>query len=369
MTHFLHFYPYRVDQSEGGTLRLETARRATELLGPTEVQCFDRTRGEWEPIASVRHDRTDGAASASQLSRVKRIVFPHTLFESGRHPVHALAPKLQSLDQATIPVLHTSYLAPALTRLPRRRAVVDVYDLVWYAHHLEARRRSPHTPIRAAYAASVKVRENRVLSRALCLPVAGWADWKQLSPLGPPTAWCPTGLRAGHVVREESGTHLRIGFLGNFAHQATVDSALALLRSPAASCEAVEVILGGWQSNTRNELRGRGARLVGPVKRPEDFWRDIDVAVIPVDSGSGIKCKIAEAMLAGRGVVTTPLGAAGFDEVVREKLTVVSRVDRIDVDVCRRTRPVEPEVARRFAMDEAAGTYAAFLRAALEGAE
>lgn len=369
MTRYVHYYPYGVDRSEGGTLRLETSRRATELLGPTEVHYFDSTLGVWQAMQTRRRHGCDIAASAGRLSRAKRAVFPHTLFESCRRAVHALVPRLEALDRATVPVLHTSYLAPALIRLPQGRAIVDLYDLLWYAHQLEARRPSPYVPIRAAYAAAVRARENRLLSRALCLAVAGWTDWSRVRSLGPPAGWCPTGLRAGPVALNGVSDRLRVGFLGNFAHQATIDSALALLRSPVASCESAEVVLGGWQSSTRSELRGCRARVLGPVAKAEAFWANVDVAVIPVDSGTGIKCKIAEAMLAGRGVVTTPLGAAGFDEVVRENLTVVSRIDHIDLDVCRRARPPRREVARRFAMEEAVEAYAAFLQAAVEGVE
>jgi hypothetical protein len=154
---------------------------------------------------------------------------------------------------------------------------------------------------------------------------------------------------------------IRVGFLGNFAHQATVDSALALLRAPVADSISAEVVLGGWASDQRPEVQDRGATITGPVSRPEDFWRVVDVAVVPVESGTGIKCKIAEAMLAGRGVVTTPLGMAGFDPSSRLGVKVVSSIGEISETLCRSASPVPREIAVRFERHAAAARYRAFL--------
>ncbi|WP_445148142.1 glycosyltransferase [Baekduia sp. Peel2402] len=355
---FVHFYPFRPDRDQGGTLRLKTAVAATEPLGETTVVWFDAQAGRWT-ADPPRGEGTEPAVDGG----LKRRVFPHTLYESGRHAVAALSAAWDEFSQPndTI-ILHTSYLAPAIDARP---AVVDVYDLVWRGHEIDARQGPAHlAPVRASYALHVRRKEERALSRARGLVVAGWDDHQRLAHLAPPTTWCPTGMAANPAPARTAGGKLRIGFLGNFAHQATVDSATALLRAPVAHDDAVEIVLGGWESDRVEALQDTSAIVLGPVATPNDFWREIDVATIPVFSGTGIKCKIAEAMLAGRGVITTPLGAAGFSPDSRAGMTVVANLDELDSAACFRARSAtggaNPD---QFTVEAAAATYRAFLTA------
>jgi hypothetical protein len=357
---FVHFYPFRPDREQGGTLRLRTAVRATEPLGDTVVVWFDTTSGRWrtgEPDAGVD---LHGPAGSSGL---KRRVFPHTLFESGRHAVAALVDQWsEHVERGAVPLLHTSYLAPAIKAL-REAPVVDVYDLVWRGHEIDARSASlPLSSVRAAYAARTRHREEAALRQARALIVAGWDDHRRLEHLGRPSRWVPTGMSAEPVAPRHPDGRLRIGFLGNFAHQPTLDSAKALLASPAAQAPEIDVVLGGWESDRYPALRDAGAVVIGPVGTPADFWREVDAAVIPVFSGTGIKVKIAEALLAGRAVVTTPLGAAGFSPETRGAMVVVEQLPDLDAAACRAalTAP-RPDVAREFSLAATAAAYRDFL--------
>jgi Glycosyl transferases group 1 len=351
---FVHFYPFRPNWKDGGGLRLATAIRATRKIGTTNVAWFDEKAGEWTDLSETFAEHADATANSS-ASRIKRAIFPHTLFESGRRAIAALEQRaLFELDSGAIPVLHTSYLAPLLGALPPRSVVVDLYDLVWRAHQVEASRSILYGPLRYAYAKSVKVRESRWLNRARALPVAGWSDQQLVSCLNGASAWCPTGVLTEAVAPRPPDGRLRIGFLGSFYHQATLDSAVA-------KAQAVDVVLGGWGSDQRPELRKGGALTTGPVKRVEDFWATVDVAVIPVESGTGMKCKIAEALVAGKAVVTTPMGAAGFDPAIRRALTVVDNVTNLDEAVCRAARPAARDVTAKLGTAGAAATYHDFL--------
>ena len=357
---FVHFYPFRPDREQGGTLRLRTAVRATEPLGETVVVWFDITSRRWRADKPGEIPASHGLAVSGGL---KRRVFPHTLFESGRHAVAALVEQWSDhIEQGAVPVLHTSYLAPAIKALPEA-PVVDVYDLVWRGHEIDARSASlPLSTVRTLYAARARRREEVALRQARALIVAGWDDHRRLEHLHRPSRWVPTGISAEPVPSRPGDGRLRIGFLGNFAHQPTLDSAKALLASPAAQAPEIDVVLGGWESDRHPGLRDAGATVLGPVATPADFWREVDAAVIPVFSGTGIKVKIAEAMLTGRTVVTTPLGAAGFSPETRKAMVVVERLPDLDAAACHAAL-IAPklDVAGEFSLATTAGAYRDFL--------
>jgi hypothetical protein len=265
-------------------------------------------------------------------------------------------------------ILHTTYLGPlAQERAPwMRRVVLDAYDLVWRAHRIDARSGPPtYRLARRAYASTVRRREAASLRAADVVPVAGYRDWEWVRGVAPASGWCPTGMTAATAPPPPKGPNLRIGFLGNFAHQATVDSARALVDAPAARSGGVEVLLGGWASDRyAGELAGR-ATVVGEVAAAPDFWRHVDCAVIPVPSGAGMKCKISEALLAGRPVVTTPLGAEGFDPTARAGMRVAAGVGAITADLCREAAAAAPDPERLagLAREGAAETYRALITA------
>lgn len=346
---FVHFFPFRPDREQGGTLMLRTAVQATESLGDTTVAWFDAAAQRWRADAPEATPIADGPAATGGL---KRRIFPHTLFESGRHAVAALVGQwAEHVGPDTVPLLHTSYLAPAIGDLPDA-PVVAVYDLVWRGHEIDAEAaRLPLSAVRGAYAARVRRREEAALRRARGLVVAGWDDHRRLEHLGRPSCWVPPGIATEPVAPRRPDGRLRIGFLGNFAHQPTLDSANALLASPAARDPEVDVVLGGWESDRHPALREAGATILGPVATPADFWREVDAAVIPVFSGTGIKVKIEEALLAGRRVVTTPLGAAGFSPETRQAMVVVQRLPDLDAAACRSALDApSPDVADHFSL-------------------
>ncbi len=357
---FVHFYPFRPDREQGGTLMLRTAVQATEALGDTIVVWFDATSGRWRADEPGPAPVSHGPAAVGGL---KRRVFPHTLFESGRHAVAALIAQWgEHVEDGAVPLLHTSYLAPAIEALPEA-PIVDVYDLVWRGHQIDAHAVSPPlATVRAAYAARVRRREEGALRRARALLVAGWDDHQRLEHLGRPSLWVPPGLSVEPVAPRSPDGRLRIGFLGNFAHQPTLDSAKALLASPAARAPEIDVVLGGWESDRHPALAEAGAIVLGPVATPADFWREVDAAVIPVFSGTGIKVKIAEALVAGRTVVTTPLGAAGFSPETRSAMVVVERLPDLDAAACRAAlAAASPDVADAFSPETTAAAYRDFL--------
>lgn len=368
MTDWVHFYPFAPAGEHGGTLRLRTARDACAALGEQRLFWFDAVDGRWREDAPSEHRLESGSAGGQSL---KRKIFPSTLYESGRAAVAAFeTTDFDALIGGSANViLHTTYLGPLAQRRARwmDRVVLDAYDLVWRAHAIDGRTGPlPYRLARHIYSETVKRREAASLAAADVVPVAGYEDWLWARHRTRLSGWCPTGMTATPAPLASGDGPLRIGFLGNFAHQATLDSARALLAAPAAVAPDVEVVLGGWASDGLADDLGDRATVVGPVATAADFWSQVDCAVIPVPSGAGMKCKISEALLAGRPVVTTPLGAEGFDPTSRESMRVVSEVAQITPELCREAATATPDPARLTGLgrEGAAAIYRALIAAA-----
>ena len=58
------------------------------------------------------------------------------------------------------------------------------------------------------------------------------------------------------------------------------------------------------------------------VENAYDFVNTNDVCIVPLNSGSGIRLKILEAMAAGKLVITTTIGAQGIDYVDQKHLLI-----------------------------------------------
>jgi hypothetical protein len=127
--------------------------------------------------------------------------------------------------------------------------------------------------------------------------------------------------------------------------------------------------LAGLDSDTW--LTSDRALAMGTVEAIERFYERIHAAVVPVTNGSGMKCKLAEAVLAGRAVVTTPLGAAGYPPELRHALATVQSPASISADVVTRAVEAVSDDELRRAWDRrigrsgAAETYAGVLSAVM----
>jgi hypothetical protein len=340
---WIHFYPFPPVGDHGGTLRLRMAQLASAQLGEQSTFWFDAAKGGWR----------DDAAQTSDVGEItqpglKRRVFPSTLYESGRSAIKAF---LDADWSASVPsqanvVLHTTYLAPLLLG-PRpawmERAVIDVYDLVWRAHSIDSRLSSGPTGLaRRLYSRSVRRREMRAIAGADAAAVAGYEDWSYVRGSSALNAWCPTGLISQPRRTAASNEPPVIGFLGNFAHQPTIDSARLLLTCPAAATGDVKIMLAGWESGRFASEFSDRAEILGPVESPADLWHRVDCAVIPVQTGAGMKCKISEALLAGCPVITTALGAEGFPPEVRRMMHVVENLSEVSSRLCRSIDKPDP---------------------------
>ena len=110
--------------------------------------------------------------------------------------------------------------------------------------------------------------------------------------------------------------------------------------------------------------------VLGELDRAEDFYAEVDCVVAPVVGGSGMKVKLAEAVLAGRPVITTPLGAAGYPSGVSRFFTVIEP-SAIDLAAVHRAVAGFDAVAARDALEAELGWDAATSRyaAAVDAAD
>lgn len=339
---FVHLYPFAPRGRDGGTLRLLGALEASEGVGETELHWFDPREGRWRGpwgIDDARRAVAEPVAGRVAPASVKRRLFPSTLWEAGRRPRAALGAHRSrlGLGPGAALFLHTSYLAPLTASLAGERvpALVDVYDLVWRAHANDARQAGGAMGLlRSAYSRSVRAREQPALARASTAVVAGYEDCSLLRATVPEASWIPTPTPVRHVPMSEAGETLAVGMIGNFEHISTRQSAERVLASPLARDPAVRLVFAGRGSRGAVSP-GPGVEVLGELREAEDFYARVQCVVAPVTGGSGIKCKLGEALLAGRGVITTELGAAGYPPELRRHLAVCDPA-AIDASTVRR---------------------------------
>ncbi len=298
-------------------------------------------------------DKPRSFGHTSRLGRTKRAVFPSTLWESGRAACRGFDPGLIT-EQDTV-VLHTTYLGPLAKQLREHGngVVLDVYDLIWRVHRIDASLATNRliSATRRVYSDLVRIREERCLRAAHVLPTAGWTDLEHVRTVARAAFWNPTGVPAQPVATNASD-RLRVGLIGHFGHSATVDAAEALLASPLGRDANTEVVIAGVASEQWG--RDRPVTSLGRVDSITDFYERIDAAVVPVLNGSGMKCKLAESAMSGKTTVTTAAGAEGFPPELSAGFVVLS-LSELTADAVRLAASGNVENAAR-AFVERVGT-------------
>ncbi len=121
---------------------------------------------------------------------------------------------------------------------------------------------------------------------------------------------------ASDGAEEAPGTIL---FAGTFSHLPNRDAArwladeiMPLVRATVP--EARLRIVGSSPTRELLELAGPGVEVISDPPSVEPHLRAAAVVLAPVRSGGGMRMKVLEPLARGKAVVTTPLGAEGFNE-------------------------------------------------------
>ncbi len=73
-------------------------------------------------------------------------------------------------------------------------------------------------------------------------------------------------------------------------------------------------------------LKMPGVIIDGEVPDAREYMNQHDVMIVPLFSGSGIRIKIIEGMLAGKAIITTPVGAEGINYTDGQNLLIARDV-------------------------------------------
>jgi glycosyltransferase involved in cell wall biosynthesis len=135
--------------------------------------------------------------------------------------------------------------------------------------------------------------------------------------------------------RHEGGA-IRIGYIGsaNYSNWHAINRFLIEVWPDLVTHEMIdaELVIAGkicsWfemqESRKVESLRENRIRLLGEVDSLGDFYRQIDIAMNPVQFGTGLKIKNVEALAYGKPLVTTESGASGMSDSARDACCVVN---------------------------------------------
>jgi len=213
-------------------------------------------------------------------------------------------------------------MAPHLEACPARARVVDLVDALSLGMaRRAARERAPARWAAAWEARRLRAYEARVVAQADGTVVTSPADREAL---GPPerVAVVPNGVDterfpAGRGPRVPG----RVVFTGNLGYFANADAvvwfATRVLPALRQSAPGVRFEVAGARPprSLRRLARAGAIDLVGPVADVGERLRSAQVAVAPLQAGSGQSNKTLEALASATPAVITPLAAAGLLEV------------------------------------------------------
>jgi glycosyltransferase involved in cell wall biosynthesis len=98
---------------------------------------------------------------------------------------------------------------------------------------------------------------------------------------------------------------------------ANIDGIRWYLRKVAADSGLQTVIVGRGLDGLSDLCRGRSdVLLVGEVDDLAPWYRAAHVVIAPILSGSGMKTKVAEALMHGKHVIGTPEAFSGYDDAI-----------------------------------------------------
>jgi glycosyltransferase involved in cell wall biosynthesis len=279
------------------------------------------------------------AAWRDRLARTEP--FPAAVTYAGPALAAAVAESAGELRRARVHVLR-AYLAPLAV------AVAELVEAPWATldlddddtHLLESEGRHDEAQ---AYARILRTfgREFAWLSLASPEDAARVAQRYALPTAVVPNSVSMTSAPTGRSRRE--GGRASLLFVGNLTYGPNAEAAEALVRDVLPRVRRLVGRPVGAEIVGRYEPGGHVAALAGhdgvdvrgQVADLEDAYARADVAVLPLQRGSGTRIKLLEALAAGVPAVTTPVGAAGLGAESGRHLLVGGDADELAAAVAR----------------------------------
>lgn len=148
------------------------------------------------------------------------------------------------------------------------------------------------------------------------------------------------------LINKECGDPPQLIFVGGFRHAPNVDAVLffanAIWPSVKAQLPLAKImVVGEHPPSEIQTLNGADFQVLGRVPDIAPLLFRADVSVAPLRWGGGIKGKVGEAMAYGLPVVTTPVGAEGFNFVPNQHAIIADEPGAFAEGIVRLTRDSE----------------------------
>lgn len=250
-----------------------------------------------------------GVSGGARLSAAKRALIPMPFKRS--MPTRATD---ADLVVATVPAV----FGDALTRVPRERLILDWMDL-W---SINARNLGDSDWLSTlggrAQSRIWARREKFLVAKSASNVFAGYDDYENLREGAEGrAAWVPNPVPHRTSVRK-TGPIQTIGFIGNLHYPPNQVSLRQFLEeyAPYLTKNHIELRIAGFGSEVVRSW-GFPVTVLGQLPCVEDFYAQIDAAVVPIRHGGGIKVKAVEALSFDLPVFGTPHVQSGLSPEMR----------------------------------------------------
>lgn len=248
-------------------------------------------------------------------------------FDSAEYSA-ALSELLES-EAYDVVLLETLYLTPYVTLIKAKsQAHVslrshNIESQIWYDLYLGAGRGLKRQYLKICADRLTEYESENLQSYDSILPIT-FLDAEKYKQQGYNGALLtiPVGMElAPHSIAEDiilsSPSPINAGYIGSMDWKPNIEG-LRWFANKAwprlAKDFDIEFHLAGRNmGNEWKELDLAGFHPVGEVESAEAFVQDLDLIIVPLFSGSGIRVKILEAMAKGKVVMSTPKGFEGID--------------------------------------------------------
>jgi glycosyltransferase involved in cell wall biosynthesis len=158
-------------------------------------------------------------------------------------------------------------------------------------------------------------------------------DEAQLRALGyrQPMFVAPCGLSAADYTPSPEPSRPTLGFLGSLDYRPNQEGILWFLDHvrPKLDDRRQSILVAGSAppSWLVERLAKEGVELVSNLPDVRRFFDDVSVFIVPLQSGSGMRIKILEAMALQKPIVSTSVGASGMEFSAGEEILVADEAD------------------------------------------